>query len=154
MNETNYNAVQLFVLWSVGEGSQATWCAHRIPYTAEVMGATELAEETRSFKYRATWKGLAGNTSMHGNLDAHRFQPVHAERYLSKVAGALGANRTSGKPWARFVRCELHCNSRKPNCDPPQHFNAKGESTRTTSFHFKTKEFILTRFSTLAILPH
>ena len=39
-------------------------------------------------------------------------------------------------------------------CDPPQDFNAKGESTRTTHFHFKTKEFILTRFSTLAILPH
>ena len=39
-------------------------------------------------------------------------------------------------------------------CDPPQDFNAKGESTRTTRFHFKTKEFILTRFSTLAILPH
>ena len=40
------------------------------------------------------------------------------------------------------------------NCDPPRDFNAKGESTRTTRFHFKTKEFILTRFSTLAILPH
>ena len=39
-------------------------------------------------------------------------------------------------------------------CDPPQDFNAKGESTRTTRFHFKTKEFILTRFITLAILPH
>ena len=39
-------------------------------------------------------------------------------------------------------------------CDPPHDFNAKGESTRTTHFHFKTKEFILTRFSTLAILPH
>ena len=39
-------------------------------------------------------------------------------------------------------------------CDPPQDFNAKGESMRTTRFHFKTKEFILTRFSTLAILPH
>ena len=39
-------------------------------------------------------------------------------------------------------------------CDPPQDFNTKGESTRTTRFHFKTKEFILTRFSTLAILPH
>ena len=26
-------------------------------------------------------------------------------------------------------------------CDPPQDFNAKGESTRTTRFHFKTKEF-------------
>ena len=39
-------------------------------------------------------------------------------------------------------------------CDPPQDFNAKGEGTRTTRFHFKTKEFILTRFSTLAILPH
>ena len=38
--------------------------------------------------------------------------------------------------------------------DPPQDFNAKGESTRTTCFHFKTKEFILTCFSTLAILPH
>ena len=39
-------------------------------------------------------------------------------------------------------------------CNPPQDFNAKGESARTTRFHFKTKEFILTRFSTLAILPH
>ena len=39
-------------------------------------------------------------------------------------------------------------------CDPPQDFNAKGEGTRTTRFHFKTKEFILTRFTTLAILPH
>ena len=96
MNETNYNAVQL----------------HRIPYHADVMGATELAEERRSCKYWATWKGLVGNTSMHGDLDAHRFQPVHAERYLSKLAGALEANRTSGKPWARFVRCELHCKSR------------------------------------------
>ena len=38
-------------------------------------------------------------------------------------------------------------------CDP-QDFNAKGESTRTTRFLFKTKEFILTRFSTLTILPH
>ena len=36
-------------------------------------------------------------------------------------------------------------------CDPPQDFNAKGCTTR---FHFKTKDFILTRFSTLAILPH
>ena len=40
------------------------------------------------------------------------------------------------------------------NCDPPQDFNAKGESTRTTRFHFKTKEFILKCFSTLAVLPH
>ena len=39
-------------------------------------------------------------------------------------------------------------------CDSPQDLKAKGESTRTTRFHFKTKEFILTRFSTLAILPH
>ena len=39
-------------------------------------------------------------------------------------------------------------------CDLPQDFNAKGESTRTAGFHFKTKEFILTRFNTLAILPH
>ena len=39
-------------------------------------------------------------------------------------------------------------------CDPPQDFNAKGESTRTTRFHFKTKELILTHCSTLAILPH
>ena len=39
-------------------------------------------------------------------------------------------------------------------CDPPQDFNAKGESTRTTRFHFKTKEFILTRFRSLAILPN
>ena len=39
-------------------------------------------------------------------------------------------------------------------CDPPQDFNAKAESTRTTRFHFKAKEFILTRFSTLAIMPH
>ena len=39
-------------------------------------------------------------------------------------------------------------------CDPPQDFNAKGESTCTTRFHFKTKEFILRRFSTLPILPH
>ena len=39
-------------------------------------------------------------------------------------------------------------------CDPPQDFNAKGESTRTTRFHFKKKEFILTHFSTLATLPH
>ena len=57
--------------------------------------------------------------------------------------------------WApKLVRkCEM---PRGPThiCDPPQDFNAKGESTRTTRFHFKTKEFILTRFSTLAILPH
>ena len=39
-------------------------------------------------------------------------------------------------------------------CDPPQDFNAKGESTRTTRLNLKTKEFILTRFSKLAILPH
>ena len=34
-------------------------------------------------------------------------------------------------------------------CDPPQDFDAQGESTLTTSFHFKAKEFLLTRFSTL-----
>ena len=33
-------------------------------------------------------------------------------------------------------------------CDPKQDFDAQGESTLTTRFHFKTKEFILTRFST------
>ena len=42
---------------------------------------------------------------------------------------------------------------KRVKCDPPQDFNAKGESTRRTRFHFKTKEFILTRLSTLAILP-
>ena len=42
----------------------------------------------------------------------------------------------------------------QPKCDPPQDFNAKGESTHTTRFPFKTKEFILTCYSTLAILPH
>ena len=26
-------------------------------------------------------------------------------------------------------------------CDPTHDFNAKGESTRTTHFHFKTKEY-------------
>ena len=36
----------------------------------------------------------------------------------------------------------------------PQDFDAEGESTRTTCFHLKTKEFISTRFSMLAILPH
>ena len=50
----------------------------------------------------------------------------------------------------------INCNINYTNlrvftiCDPPQDFNAKGESTRTTCFHFKTKEFILTRFSTRA----
>ena len=38
--------------------------------------------------------------------------------------------------------------------DSPQDFNAKGESMCTTRFLFKTKEFILTLFSTLAVLPH
>ena len=33
-------------------------------------------------------------------------------------------------------------------CDPQQDFDSQGESTLTTRFHFKTKEFILTRFST------
>ena len=33
--------------------------------------------------------------------------------------------------------------------DPPQDFNAQGESTLTTHFHLETKESILTRFSTL-----
>ena len=33
-------------------------------------------------------------------------------------------------------------------CDPQQDFDAQGESTLTTRFHFKTKEFIWTRFST------
>jgi len=28
-------------------------------------------------------------------------------------------------------------------CDPPQHFDTKGESTLMTCFHFKTKEFLL-----------
>ena len=100
--------------WSVGKGWAATWCTHWIPYATDVIGATELAEERRSFKYRATTKGLAGNTSMHGNVYAHHFQPIHAERYLCKVTGALEANRTSGKPWARLVRFELHCISRMP----------------------------------------
>ena len=39
-------------------------------------------------------------------------------------------------------------------CNPPQDFNSKGESARTTRFHFKTNQFFLTRVSTLAILPH
>ena len=33
-------------------------------------------------------------------------------------------------------------------CDPQQDFDTQGESTLTTRFHFKTKEFIWTRFST------
>ena len=33
-------------------------------------------------------------------------------------------------------------------CDPHKDFDAQGESTLTTHFHFKTKEFIWTRFST------
>ena len=36
-------------------------------------------------------------------------------------------------------------------CDLPQDFNAKGESTRTTRFHFKTKEFILARLQSCLI---
>ena len=36
-------------------------------------------------------------------------------------------------------------------CELPQDFDAKGESTVVTRFHFKTKEFILTLFSTLFI---
>ena len=36
-------------------------------------------------------------------------------------------------------------------CDPRQDFNAKGESTRTTRFHCKTKEFILTRLQSCLI---
>ena len=39
---------------------------------------------------------------------------------------------------------------KRVKCDPLQDFNAKGESTRTTRFHFKTKEFILTRASVQA----
>ena len=39
-------------------------------------------------------------------------------------------------------------------CEPPQNFDAEGESTLTKRFHFKTKQFILTRFSTLAILHY
>ena len=34
-------------------------------------------------------------------------------------------------------------------CDPQQDFDSQGESTLTTRFHFKTKEFLLTRFCTL-----
>ena len=34
-------------------------------------------------------------------------------------------------------------------CDPPQDFNAQGEIKLMKRFHLKTKEFILTRFSTL-----
>ena len=33
-------------------------------------------------------------------------------------------------------------------CDRQQDFDSQGESTLTTRFHFKTKEFIWTRFST------
>ena len=33
-------------------------------------------------------------------------------------------------------------------CDLQQDVDAQGESTLTTRFHFKTKEFILIRFST------
>ena len=33
-------------------------------------------------------------------------------------------------------------------CDPQQDFDSQGESTLTTRFHFKTKEFIWTRCST------
>ena len=29
-------------------------------------------------------------------------------------------------------------------CDPPQDFDAKGESKLTTCFHFKTKKYFLT----------
>ena len=39
-------------------------------------------------------------------------------------------------------------------CDPPQDFDAKGESMLMTRINFKTKEFILIHFSTLAIFPH
>ena len=53
-----------------------------------------------------------------------------------------------------IVRFPYNQNGKQAKCDPPQDFNAKGESTCTTRFHFKTKEFILTRFTTLAILPH
>lgn len=42
----------------------------------------------------------------------------------------------------------------KEKCVRSQDFDAEGESMRTTHFHLKTKEFISTRFSTLAILPH
>ena len=30
-------------------------------------------------------------------------------------------------------------------CDPPQDFDAKGDSTLTARFHFETKDFILAR---------
>ena len=38
-------------------------------------------------------------------------------------------------------------------CDPPQDFDAEGESTLTTRFHFKTKEFLLTLERTRKFIP-
>ena len=76
----------------------------------------------------------------------------HVSISFDYVYGQISTFRTS------FLRKNLPAFSSPfvnlRNCDPPQDFNAKGESTRTTRFDFKTKEFILTRFSTLAIFPH
>ena len=46
------------------------------------------------------------------------------------------------------LKAEAFINKQLNHMWPPQDFNAQGESTLTTRFHLKTKEFILTRFST------
>ena len=47
------------------------------------------------------------------------------------------------------LNAEAFINKQNIICDPPQDFNAQGEITLMKRFHLKTKEFILTRFSTL-----
>ena len=87
------------------------------------------------------------------------------EEFSGRGPGTRARENRGWELWERFGRWERKgqvmgvlkgwkAGEIGENCDPPQDFNVKGESTRTTRFHFKTKEFILTRFSTLAILPY
>ena len=43
-----------------------------------------------------------------------------------------------------FIASHYSGQPRTVTCDPPQDFDAEGESTLTTRFHFKTKEFLST----------
>ena len=73
------------------------------------------------------------------------------EEFSGRGLGTRARENRGWELWERFGRWERKgrvmgvlkgwkAGEIGENCDPPQDFNAKGESTRTTRFHFKTKE--------------
>ena len=83
------------------------------------------------------------------SLKTHKWTEIYSDsRCLGPKSSLTMATQYGPQAWVSWKRKYLSTNN-SIIYDPSQDFDTQSESTLTTHFHLKIKEFILTRFRTL-----